>query len=57
MVFDGTQDLGQLSRAELAGSTSSVAVSGETCLGHVPRLSGNPTIQKIRLNLDGSHDR
>jgi transcription elongation factor GreA len=34
MVFDGTQDLSQLGRAELAGSAGSVAISGEADVGH-----------------------
>ena len=34
MVFDGAQDLGQLGRAEFAGSAGPVAVSGETSFGH-----------------------
>lgn len=34
VVLYGTQDLGQLGRAEFAGSAGSVAVSGETYLVH-----------------------
>jgi len=34
MVLYGTQDLSQLSRAELAGSAGPVAVSGESNVGH-----------------------
>lgn len=39
MVLHRAQDLGQLRRAEFAGSTGPVAVLGEMCFGHALRLS------------------
>ena len=41
MIFDGAQNLGQLGRAEFAGSACAVAVFGETYIGHTQRLSSN----------------
>ncbi len=55
MVLYGTQDLGQLSGAELAGSTGPVAVLGETYLGHPARLSrpvDRPGRAGLALHLD-----
>jgi hypothetical protein len=34
VILYGTQDLGQLRRAEFASSTGPVAIPGQTCFGH-----------------------